>query len=65
MTLYHRDGIETMYGHMSRTAVSAGQAVKKGQVIGYEGSTGRATGAHVHYEVIVHGSSVNPMTYLD
>lgn len=65
VTLYHRDGIETLYGHMSRTAVSAGQAVKKGQVIGYEGSTGRATGAHVHYEVIVHGSSVNPMTYLD
>jgi murein DD-endopeptidase MepM/ murein hydrolase activator NlpD len=63
--LYHRDGIETMYGHMSRTAVSAGQTVKKGQVIGYEGSTGRATGAHLHYEVIVHGSSVNPMTYLD
>lgn len=65
VTLYHRDGIETLYGHMSRTAVSAGQTVKKGQVIGYEGSTGRATGAHVHYEVIIHGSSVNPMTYLD
>ena len=65
VTLYHRDGIETMYGHMSRAAVSAGQAVKKGQVIGYEGSTGRATGAHLHYEVIIHGNSVNPMTYLD
>lgn len=65
VTLYHRDSIETLYGHMSRTIVSAGQTVKKGQVIGYEGSTGRATGAHVHYEVVVHGSSVNPMTYLD
>lgn len=65
VTLYHRDGIETLYGHMSRTAVSAGQTVKKGQVIGYEGATGRATGAHVHYEVIVHGSVVDPMTYLD
>ncbi|HWQ21633.1 MAG TPA: M23 family metallopeptidase [Clostridia bacterium] len=65
VTLYHRDGIETLYGHMCRAAVSAGQTVKKGQVIGYEGSTGRATGAHVHYEVMVHGSSVNPMTYLD
>ena len=65
VTLYHRDGIETMYGHMSRAAVSAGQAVKKGQVIGYEGSTGRATGAHLHYEVIIHGNSVDPMTYLD
>jgi murein DD-endopeptidase MepM/ murein hydrolase activator NlpD len=50
---------------MSRTAVSVGTTVKKGQVIGYEGATGRATGTHVHYEVIVHGSSVNPMTYLD
>ena len=65
VTLYHRDGIETLYGHMSRTAMSAGQSVKEGQVIGYEGSTGRATGAHVHYEVIVHGSSVSPMTYLN
>ncbi len=65
VTLYHRDGIETLYGHMCRTAVSAGQTVKKGQVIGYEGSTGRATGPHVHYEVMIHGSSVNPMTYLD
>lgn len=65
VTLYHRDGIETMYGHMSRTIVSAGQTVKKGQVIGYEGETGRATGPHVHYQVNVNGSSVNPMTYLN
>lgn len=65
VTLYHRDGIETLYGHMCKTIVKAGQAVKKGQVIGYEGSTGRSTGAHVHYEVIIGGSSVNPMKYLD
>lgn len=65
VTLYHRDGIETMYGHMSRTIVSAGQTVKKGQVIGYEGETGRATGPHVHYQVNVNGSSVDPMTYLN
>lgn len=65
VTLYHRDGIETMYGHMCRLAVSAGQTVKKGQVIGYEGSTGRATGAHCHYQVMINGNSVNPMTYLD
>jgi murein DD-endopeptidase MepM/ murein hydrolase activator NlpD len=50
---------------MSRTAVSAGQTVKKGQVIGFEGSTGRATGAHCHYEVMINGNAVNPMTYLN
>ena len=65
VTLYHRDGIETLYGHMCRVAVSAGQTVKKGQVIGYEGSTGRATGAHCHYQVMINGTAVNPMTYLN
>jgi len=50
---------------MSRTIVSAGQTVKKGQVIGYEGSTGRATGAHCHYQVMINGTAVNPMTYLN
>lgn len=65
VTLYHRNGIETLYGHMSRTAVLAGQTVKKGQVIGYEGSTGRATGAHCHYQIIINGNAVNPMTYLE
>jgi murein DD-endopeptidase MepM/ murein hydrolase activator NlpD len=65
VTLYHRAGIETLYGHMSRMIVSVGQQVKKGQVIGYEGSTGRTTGAHVHYQVMVNGNPVDPMTYLD
>lgn len=65
VTLYHRNGIETLYGHMSRTAVLAGQTVKKGQVVGYEGSTGRATGAHCHYQIIINGNAVNPMTYLE
>ncbi len=65
VTLYHRDGIETLYGHMSRLAVSVGQTVKKGQVVGYEGSTGRATGAHCHYQVMINGTAVNPMTYLN
>ena len=65
VTLYHRNGIETLYGHMSRMAVSAGQTVKKGQVIGYEGLTGRTTGPHCHYQVMINGTPVNPMTYLD
>ncbi|MHB8107253.1 MAG: M23 family metallopeptidase [Candidatus Cryosericum sp.] len=65
VTLYHRNGIETLYGHMCRLAVSNGQNVKKGQVIGYEGLTGRTTGPHCHYQVMINGTPVNPMTYLD
>ncbi len=62
--IYHRDGIETFYGHLSRTAVKCGETVKKGQVIGYEGNTGFSTGAHLHYEIRVNGISVNPLDYL-
>ena len=62
--IYHRDGIETLYGHLSGFAVKAGDKVKKGQVIGYEGATGEATGPHVHFEVRVDGTAVNPLTYL-
>ncbi len=65
ITIYHRDGIETLYGHMSRTAVAAGVHVTKGQVIGYVGATGRATGCHCHYQVMIHGTPVNPMSYLN
>ncbi|MBQ0110801.1 MAG: peptidoglycan DD-metalloendopeptidase family protein, partial [Oscillospiraceae bacterium] len=54
----------TLYGHMSRTACSAGQRVKRGQVIGYVGSTGWSTGPHCHFEVRVNGSTVNPLSYL-
>ena len=54
----------TLYGHMSRTACSAGQRVKRGQVIGYVGSTGWSTGPHCHFEVRINGSTVNPLPYL-
>lgn len=60
----HGNGIETIYGHNSRVAVSVGQAVKKGQVISYLGSTGRSTGPHVHYEVRVNGTAVDPIRFL-
>jgi murein DD-endopeptidase MepM/ murein hydrolase activator NlpD len=62
--IYHGYGFTTLYGHMSRMAVKRGQSVKRGQIIGYVGSTGRSTGPHVHYEVRVYGNPVSPFRYL-
>jgi len=60
----HGHGVETCYGHMSGFAVTAGQSVSRGQVIGYIGHSGRTTGNHVHYEVRIHNTPVNPHKYL-
>jgi murein DD-endopeptidase MepM/ murein hydrolase activator NlpD len=60
----HGHGLETCYGHMSGFAVTAGQAVSRGDVIGYVGHSGRTTGNHVHYEVRIHNTPVNPHKYL-
>lgn len=60
----HGADLETRYAHMSRLAVAAGERVKKGDVIGYVGSTGRSTGPHLHYEVRVAGNAVNPIPYM-
>jgi murein DD-endopeptidase MepM/ murein hydrolase activator NlpD len=57
----HADGLETLYGHMSRIATHAGEFVRKGEVIGYVGSTGLSTGPHLHFEVTRNGRPVNPM----
>lgn len=62
--LEHGGGMETRYGHMSRIAVAEGQRVRKGDVIGYVGSTGRSTGSHLHYEVRIAGEAVNPIPYM-
>jgi murein DD-endopeptidase MepM/ murein hydrolase activator NlpD len=60
VALDHGGGLQTRYGHMSRLAVSPGQRVRKGDVIGYVGSTGLSTGPHVHYEMRINGQAVNP-----
>ena len=60
----HHNGIATAYGHQSRVAVSCGEDVTQGQVIGYSGCTGFCTGPHVHFEVRVNGTPVDPLAYL-
>lgn len=64
VVLKHANGYETTYNHMSGIArgVTAGAQVRQGQVVGYVGSTGLSTGAHLHYEVMINGRFVNPMT---
>ena len=56
------NGYTTLYGHMSGFAVSNGQYVTKGQVVGYIGSTGWSTGPHLHFSLIKNGTYINPMS---
>jgi murein DD-endopeptidase MepM/ murein hydrolase activator NlpD len=60
----HGNGITTRYGHLSAFAVAAGQSVRRGEVIGYVGLSGRSTGPHLHYEVRIHDTPVNPHKFL-
>ncbi|NIZ10817.1 DUF5930 domain-containing protein [Pseudooceanicola sp. HF7] len=62
--IQHAFGIETRYAHMSRISVKVGQKVSRADRIGDMGASGRVTGPHVHYEVRVNGTPVNPMTYI-
>jgi murein DD-endopeptidase MepM/ murein hydrolase activator NlpD len=62
--LEHGKGIQTRYGHLSQINVPAGTKIKRGQLIGLMGSTGRSTGSHLHYEVRLEGRAVNPMPFL-
>jgi murein DD-endopeptidase MepM/ murein hydrolase activator NlpD len=63
VVLDHGYGYETLYGHLSKITVHVGQQVKRGQLIGYVGSTGLSTAPHVHYEVHKNGQVVNPINF--
>ena len=60
----HSGGLDTLYGHLSASLVKVGQSVSQGQPVGLEGSTGNSTGAHLHFELRINQSPVNPAPYL-
>jgi murein DD-endopeptidase MepM/ murein hydrolase activator NlpD len=64
LVIDHGNSITTLYGHLSGFAVSAGQSVRRGDTIGYVGLSGRSTGPHLHYEVRIDNTPVNPNKYL-
>jgi murein DD-endopeptidase MepM/ murein hydrolase activator NlpD len=63
VVINHGFGYKTLYGHMLKYSVRPGQRVKRGEIIGYVGNTGRSTGPHVHYEIIKDGRKINPINY--
>jgi len=60
----HANGVATLYGHMLKTVVRKGQVVRRGDIIGFIGNSGRSTGSHLHYTVLLNGVPVNPRKYL-
>ena len=64
VVIEHGNGVQTVYAHLSELSVSVGERVSQGELIGYGGRTGYATGNHLHFEVHVNGNIVNPLSYL-
>ena len=64
LVISHGFGMTTRFAHLNKTLVKVGQKVKRGDIVGYVGSTGKSTGPHVHYEIWAKGKSVNPKKYL-
>jgi murein DD-endopeptidase MepM/ murein hydrolase activator NlpD len=64
VVVYHSNGITSRYGHLSKIAVEPGQRIKRGDQIGYAGSTGRSTGVHVHYEIRENDQPIDPLHYV-
>ena len=62
VVINHGDGRQTRYGHLSEPLVRAGEAIDEGQVVGRSGNSGRSTGAHLHFEMLVNGRAVDPFT---
>ena len=60
----HGNAVQTRYGHLSAMNVIRGQRIRKGDILGYMGSTGRSTGSHLHYEVRIAGEAINPIAFL-
>lgn len=64
VVIEHPHDIRTLYGHLSRISVRAGEEVERGQMIGLTGNTGKSSGPHLHYEIMVKGQEVNPRVYI-
>ena len=61
----HEDGRQTRYGHLSKVLVTVGQKVNQGEKIALSGSTGVSTGPHIHFEILINGTQVNPLNYIN
>ena len=61
----HANGVLTRYGHLSKISVSVGQSVSQYDTIAYSGNTGDSTGPHLHFEVRINGTAVNPLNYVN